>query len=44
LNSGGFYKHLIAHIEQMASEKFLYEEAQKRLTVIHQPAELLEYL
>jgi uncharacterized protein (TIGR00730 family) len=44
LNSAGFYDHLIAHIDQMAREKFLYEEAQKRLTVIHEPFELISYL
>lgn len=44
LNSEGFYNHLIAHIGQMAEEKFLYEEAQKRLTVIHEPSELVNYL
>lgn len=44
LNSGGFYNHLVAHIRQMADEKFLYEEAQKRLTVIQEPSELVKYL
>lgn len=44
LNSGDFYKHLIAHIQQMIREKFLYEAAQQRLTVIHTPAELIPYL
>jgi uncharacterized protein (TIGR00730 family) len=44
LNSGGFYNHLLAHIELMQTEKFLYEEAQKRLTVINEPSELTGYL
>jgi len=41
LNSGGFYKHLIAHIRQMQDEGFLYEEAQKRLIVLDEPGELI---
>ncbi|HEY6504000.1 MAG TPA: TIGR00730 family Rossman fold protein [Chitinophagaceae bacterium] len=44
LNSGGFYDHLITHIEQMSQEKFLYEEAQKRLTVIHEPSNIIALL
>lgn len=44
LNSGGFYNHLLAHIQQMQDEKFLYEAAQKRLTVINEPSELISYL
>ena len=34
LNSGGFYDHLVAHIQQMREEQFLYEEAEKRIRVI----------
>ncbi len=44
LNSGGFYDHLLAHIELMKKEGFLYEEAIKRITIIGDPAELLQYL
>jgi uncharacterized protein (TIGR00730 family) len=44
LNSGGFYNHLIAHIQLMHMEKFLYEAAQERLTVIDDPSELIGYL
>lgn len=44
LNSGGYYKHLIAHIKQMAEEKFLYEEAEKRLTVINDPSAIISFL
>lgn len=44
LNSGGFYDHLVAHIQQMREEKFLYEEAEKRITVIREPEELLRYI
>lgn len=41
LNSNGFYNHLIEHIKKMKEEKFLYEEAEKRIFVINEPAELL---
>lgn len=43
LNSGGFYDHLIAHIRQMKEEEFLYEEAERRIKVIKDPAELFSY-
>jgi uncharacterized protein (TIGR00730 family) len=44
LNSGGFYDHLISHIEKMKAEQFLYEEAIKRITIIDDPSELTRYL
>lgn len=44
LNSGGFYNHLIAHIKQMREELFLYEAAEKRITIIDNPFELVKYL
>jgi uncharacterized protein (TIGR00730 family) len=44
LNSGGFYNHLIKHIEQMKEEHFLYSEAEKRITIISGPSELVPYL
>jgi len=44
LNAGGFYNHLINHIEIMKKEGFLYEEAQKRITIIDNPAELIKYI
>jgi uncharacterized protein (TIGR00730 family) len=44
LNSGGFYNHLLQHIEMMKEEQFLYEEALKRITVINSPVELLRYV
>ncbi len=43
LNSGGFYNHLIEHINQMKEEGFLYEDAIKRITVIDDPDELASY-
>ena len=44
INSEGFYDHLIAHINQMQKENFLYEAARERLTVLNEPAELIEFL
>lgn len=44
LNSNGFYDHLIQHIEMMQQEKFLYEKAAKRISVINTPAELIIHL
>jgi len=43
LNSGGFYNHLIQHIQQMREEQFLYEQAEKKIIVVDDPAELLPY-
>ena len=43
LNSGGFYDHLLKHIELMKGEGFLYDEAIKRITVLDDPAELVNY-
>ena len=43
LNSGGFYNHLIAHIQQMQDEEFLYEEARKRIIILDDPAALKYY-
>lgn len=44
LNSRGFYNNLIAHIQQMKEEHFLYEAAEKRITIIDNPSELSQYL
>jgi uncharacterized protein (TIGR00730 family) len=44
LNSGGFYDHLIAHVQQMRSDLFLYERADQSISILDQPAELLAYL
>lgn len=44
LNSGGFYDHLIQHIDKMKEEGFLYDEAIKRITVIDDPSTLLQFL
>ena len=44
LNSGGFYDHLIAHINKMQEENFLYEAARKRIIILESPAELARHL
>jgi len=44
INSGGFYDHLIAHIQKMQQEKFLYEAAWDRLIIINEPSEMIPYL
>lgn len=44
LNSNGFYKHLIAHIESMSSQGFLYENWQDRLMVCNSPEEIISCL
>lgn len=44
LNSGGFYDHLVAHLDKMRTEKFLYEKADKSITVLREPAEIIPFL
>ena len=44
LNSGGFYDHLIAHIQKMQQEGFLYVPPNETMTILNEPTELLQYL
>jgi len=44
LNSNGFYDHLIKHIQHLQDENFLYESAEKRITIINDPEEIVQYL
>lgn len=44
LDSGGFYEHLIRHIEFMREQGFLYDATEYKLIVLKEPAELLPYL
>ena len=44
LNTGGFYDHLIAHIQLMHHESFLYDNPEIKMTVLKEPSELLKYL
>ena len=44
MNSGGFYDHLIAHIQMMDKQDFLYGNPDEKMTVLRTPADLLNYL
>ncbi len=44
LNSGGFYNHLIEHMELMKQEGFLYDDAMKRITIVQTPEELMNIM
>ncbi len=37
LNSGGFYDHLIRHLEVMESEGFLYKNVLEQVTILSRP-------
>ncbi|MFW2476241.1 MAG: TIGR00730 family Rossman fold protein [Sediminibacterium sp.] len=43
LNTAGYYQHLVAHIEQMAQEGFLYENWQDRLIVAASAEEAIAF-
>lgn len=42
LNSGGFFDHLLAHIDRLEREGFLYETAKERITVLSDPSQLFQ--
>ena len=44
MNSGGFYDHLIAHIQMMDKENFLYGNPDEKMTVLRTAPDLLAYL
>ncbi|HEY2722033.1 MAG TPA: TIGR00730 family Rossman fold protein [Chitinophagaceae bacterium] len=44
LNSGGFFDHLLAHMNRLEKQGFLYETAKERITVLSDPVHLSEYL
>jgi hypothetical protein len=44
LNSSGFFDHLIAHIDKIQLEGFLYETAKERIIVLSDPGEIISYL
>jgi uncharacterized protein (TIGR00730 family) len=44
LNSAGYYDHLVAHIETMSREGFLYANWQERLIVCADPQEAINAL
>lgn len=44
LNTAGFYTHLIAHIEHMHQQGFLYHSPEKNITVLQEPKDILQHL
>ena len=44
MNSGGFYDHLIAHMQLMAREGFLYGTLDEKMIILNAPEELGQYL
>lgn len=44
LNSNGFYDHLLAHLQTVANEGFLYGNLNEKFIVLKEPKELLAYL
>ena len=44
INSDNFFDFLLKHIQQMEKQGFLYESVLERITVLDEPAELLQYI
>ncbi len=44
LNTGGFYKHLVAHLQVLADEGFLYGVLSDKFTLLNEPKDLVRYL
>lgn len=44
LNSNGFYDHLVAHINRMMQEDFLYGNPDEKMTILNDPKEILAFL
>ena len=44
INSAGFFDHLVAHIQKMQEENFLYEAAYQRVIIIQEPSDIMPYL
>ena len=44
LNSDGFYDHLVAHIQRMMQEDFLYGNPDEKMTILNHPKEILAFL
>ncbi len=41
LNTAGFYDHLIAHLNKMEEEGFLYHGLMKRISIIEEPSQII---
>jgi len=44
LDTNKFYSPLIKHMHKMYEEEFLYSTVENRITVIHEPSQLMNYL
>lgn len=44
LNSGGFYNHLLQHIQHLANEGFLYGNWEEQVTVLQEPTDIIRHL
>lgn len=44
LNSGGFYNHLLEHLQLMKEEGFLYTDPAECVTILNEPNDLTNYL
>ena len=44
LNSENFFDFLLKHLEQMEKQGFLYESVMKRITILNEPGQLLQYI
>jgi uncharacterized protein (TIGR00730 family) len=44
LNSGGFYNHLLQHLQQLSNEGFLYGRLEEKFTVLETVADFQAYL
>jgi uncharacterized protein (TIGR00730 family) len=44
LNSGGFYNHLLSHLDTMLNEGFLYDDWRKKIVVCSNPNEIIDAL
>ncbi len=44
MNSDGFYDHLLAHIDRMHQENFLYYHPNEKITILRSPEAILEHL
>jgi uncharacterized protein (TIGR00730 family) len=44
MNTAGFYDHLLVHLKHLAEEGFLYGELHEQLTILNNPADILQYL
>lgn len=44
LNSGGFYEHLLQHLQNLSDEGFLYGKLEEVLTVLNSPSEIVPFI